>query len=79
MWLKSRFWGWTLGTAFALFGIAKKDSVQTGWRFFPDPSEWLSGDGDFRRLQHDWTIYPEGEKGWIAGTRIGDKAKSSTD
>lgn len=76
MWIKSRVWGWKMGAIFAAIGMFKKDSIQTNWRFFPAMETIPAAHGDYRRQKHDWTLFPEGERGWIAGTRIGDKAKN---
>lgn len=72
MWLRSTYWGWAGGTVFAFVGFLKKNSVQNGWEFFRSPETVNQGHDDFRGVNHDYSIFAEGEKGWIAGTRAGD-------
>lgn len=72
MWTKSGCWGWFGGTVFAIAGFLKKDCMNRGWRMHTPPEEIQQRQDDFRGVKRDYTFFPEGERGWIAGTRAGD-------
>lgn len=66
-WKRSGFWGWTIGSAFALAGILKKMSLEQGWHFFVHDIN--PNYGDFRDLKRDYSLFGEGEKNWVPGKK----------
>uniref|UniRef100_A0A336MGC7 NADH dehydrogenase [ubiquinone] 1 alpha subcomplex subunit 11 n=1 Tax=Culicoides sonorensis TaxID=179676 RepID=A0A336MGC7_CULSO len=50
--------------AFCLAAWVKRLSIEEGWVFFP---EIIKGQGDFNTRKHDWSIVPDGTRGWTRG------------
>lgn len=50
--------------AFGIMAWVKKLSIEEGWEFLPNnPKGW----GNFRSMQHDFTLTSERQKGWTTG------------
>lgn len=46
----------------AAAGILKKESVQAGWEFFPQPKRHISG--SLWGARHDWSMMENRPKNW---------------